>query len=228
MLLITRPLAQTNNLELLLEANGIDYALFPAFEVKKFKPKAIRQQYDVIIFISVNAVNYAEEYFEDLFSPLIKVFAVGPVTAEQLIKKNITVDCFPKKNASSLELLKIKECSDLSNKKILIVRGRGGSETLKDNLSVSNQVDYFEVYERVPCEVTTLHTDSISLFINKADGVLMATSNESLVNIMRLVKCISSNLEEVLISKKIIVFSERLKEIAEDFGFNNIEMLWSD
>jgi uroporphyrinogen-III synthase len=51
----------------------------------------------------------------------------------------------------------------------------------------------------------------------------MATSNESLVNIMRLVKCISSNLEEVLISKKIIVFSERLKEIAEDFGFNNIE-----
>ena len=64
MLLITRPLAQTNNLELLLEANGIDYALFPAFEVKKLKPIAIRQQYDVIIFISVNAVNYAEEYFK--------------------------------------------------------------------------------------------------------------------------------------------------------------------
>ncbi len=143
MLLITRPLAQTNNLESLLVANGIDYALFPAFEVKKFKPIAIKQKYDVIIFISVNAVNYAEEYFKEIFIAPFRVFAVGPVTANQLLKKNITVDCHPQQNASSKELLKMRECLDLSGNKILIVRGRGGSETLKDNLSASNEVDYF-------------------------------------------------------------------------------------
>jgi len=224
MLLITRPLAQTNNLESLLEANGIDYALFPAFEVKKFKPIAIKQKYDVIIFISVNAVNYAEEYFKAIFIAPFRVFAVGPVTANQLLKKNITVDCHPKKNASSKELLKMRECLDLSGNKILIVRGRGGSETLNDNLSASNEVDYFEVYERVPCDATSLHKESILSFFKKSDGILMATSSEILINIMRLVKSISPDFIETLTSKKIIVYSERLKDFAEDLGFKKIEI----
>jgi len=51
----------------------------------------------IIIFISVNAVSYAEEHFDELFSDSSKVFAVGPATANQLLKKNIAVDCFPKK-----------------------------------------------------------------------------------------------------------------------------------
>ena len=109
MLLITRPVAQTKNLESILLANGIDYAFFPAFEIKKFKPIVIKQKYDVIIFISVNAVNYAEAYFNKLFIPPYKIFAVGPVTANQLLRKNIEVDCYPKTNASSQELLKMKE-----------------------------------------------------------------------------------------------------------------------
>ena len=58
MLLITRPIAQTKNLESLLLANEIDFALFPTFEIKKLKPIFHTHQYDVIIFISVNAVNY--------------------------------------------------------------------------------------------------------------------------------------------------------------------------
>ncbi len=224
MLLITRPIAQTKNLVSILLANEIDYAFFPAFEIKKFKPIVLKQKYDVIIFISVNAVNFAEEYFNEMFIAPLKIFAVGPVTANQLLKKNIEVDCYPKTNASSQELLKMKECIDLSNKKILIVRGRGGSETLKDNLGASNQVDYFEVYERVPCEVTPLHNESIESFLNNPDGVLMATSHESLTNIMRLVHSISSDLIQTIQSMKIVVFSERLKVLAKDIGFKNIEV----
>ena len=135
MILITRPVSQTKNLELLLNKRNIDYALFPAFEIIKIQTEAPVEKYDIIIFISVNAVSYAEEHFDELFSDSSKVFAVGPATANQLLKKNIAVDCFPKKNASSQELLKIKECSELSNRKILIVRGKGGSETLKNYAS---------------------------------------------------------------------------------------------
>ena len=62
MLLITRPIEQTKNLESILLVNGIDFAFFPAFEIKKLKPLVLKQNYDVIIFISVNAVIYAEEY----------------------------------------------------------------------------------------------------------------------------------------------------------------------
>ena len=224
MLLITRPLAQSKNLESLLAENEIDFALFPAFEIKKSKPIALIEKYDVIIFISVNAVNFSEEYFEELIISRSKVFAVGPVTANQLLQKKIKVDCYPKINASSEELLKMKDCQNLLNAKVLIVRGKGGSETLKDNLSNSNQVDYFEVYERVPCQLTMQHEESLRLFLSMPDGILMATSKESLDSILYLVQSISSNFIKTIKSKKIIVFSERLKVLAKEFGFKNIEI----
>ena len=224
MLLITRPLAQSKNLESLLAENEIDFALFPAFEIKKSKPIALIEKYDVIIFISVNAVNFSEEYFEELIISRSKVFAVGPVTANQLLQKKIKVDCYPKINASSEELLKMKGCQNLLNAKVLIVRGKGGSETLKDNLSNSNQVDYFEVYERVPCQLTMQHEESLRLFLSMPDGILMATSKESLDSILYLVQSISYNFIKTIKSKKIIVFSERLKVLAKEFGFKNIEI----
>ena len=224
MLLITRPVAQSKNLESLLAENEIDFALFPAFEIKKSKPIALIEKYDVIIFISVNAVNFSEEYFDELILSRSKVFAVGPVTANQLLQKKIKVDCYPKTNASSEELIKMKECQNLLNAKVLIVRGKGGSEILKDKLSISNQVDYFEVYERVPCEVTPQHVQSLKLFLNNPKGILMATSMESLDNILNLVQSISFDLIEAFKEKKIIVFSMRLKVLAKEFGFKNIEI----
>ena len=44
MLLVTRPLTQTKNLESILKAKGIDYAFFPAFEIKKLKPITLGQK----------------------------------------------------------------------------------------------------------------------------------------------------------------------------------------
>ncbi len=224
MLLITRPIVQSKNLESLLVSNEIDFALFPTFEIKKLKPIFLTYKYDVIIFISVNAVNYGQAYFDKLLLTSPKVFAVGPATANQLKRKNIKVDCYPKKNASSQELLKMKECLILSNNKILIIRGKGGSETLKNTLGIKNQVDYLEVYERVQCELTFLHSQSFERFMKYSNGVLMATSEESLVNIMRLVHSISVDFIQMLLTKKIIVFSERLRVLAMDHGFKNIEV----
>jgi uroporphyrinogen-III synthase len=224
MILITRPVSQTKNLELLLNNRDINYALFPAFEIIKIQTAAPVEKYDIIIFISVNAVSYAEDHFDELFSDSSKVYAVGPATANQLLKKNIGVDCFPKENASSQELLKIKECSELSNRKILIVRGKGGSETLKNSLSTSNQVDYLEVYERAPCKMSKIHNESLISFLNDPDGISMATSNESLVNIIQLVLSVSPTYLEILKTRRMVVFSERIKSTAEKLGFKNIEV----
>jgi uroporphyrinogen-III synthase len=224
MILITRPVSQTKNLELLLNNRNIDFALFPAFEIIKMQTAAPVEKYDIIIFISVNAVVYAEVFFDELFSDSSKVFAVGPVTANQLLKKSIAVDCFPKENASSQELLKIKECSELSNKKILIVRGRGGSETLKNYLSTSNRVDYLEVYERIPSKLSKIHKESLMSFVNHVDGASMATSNEGLVNIIQLVSSISPTYLEILKSRRMIVYSERIKSTAKKLGFKKIEV----
>ena len=84
MVLLTRPLSQVENLQSLLEDSDLDYVLFPAFEIKKIDTVVPGQTYDVIIFISVNAVIYSEEYFSQLFVEPYKIFAVGPTTAKKV------------------------------------------------------------------------------------------------------------------------------------------------
>ena len=224
MVLLTRPLSQIANLQSLLEDSDLDYVLFPALEIKKIDAVVTSQRFDVIIFISVNAVIYSEEYFSQLFVEPLKVFAVGPTTAKKLTDKGIKVDAYPLENASSQELLAMPECEELTDKKILIVRGKGGSQTLKNSLKAMNQVDYLEVYRRTPCEVSRLHVESIERFMQTPDGMVIANSVESLFNIVKLVKEIRPYHEEQLKSKTLIVLSERIKAQAKSIGFNNIHV----
>ena len=224
MVLLTRPLSQVENLQSLLEDSNLDYVLFPALEINKIDTLVPSQRYDVVIFISVNAVIYSEEYCSQLLVEPLKVFAVGPITAKKLTDKGVKVDAYPLENASSNELLAMSECSELADKKVLIVRGKGGSETLKNSLKVINQVDYLEVYRRIPCKVSRLHVESIERFMQTPDGIVIANSVESLFNVVKLVKEIRSYHEEQLKSRTLIVLSERIKVQAQSIGFENIHV----
>ena len=224
MVLLTRPLSQVGNLQSLLEDSDLDYVLFPAIEINKIDTEVSGQTYDVIIFISVNAVIYSEEYFSQLLAEPLKVFAVGPITAQELTDKGIKVDAYPLENASSQELLAMPECSELADKKILIVRGKGGSHTLKNSLEAMNQVDYLEVYKRTACEVSRLHVESIERFMQTPDGIVIANSVESLFNVVSLVKEIRSYHVDQLKSRTLVVLSERIKVQAHSIGFNNVHV----
>ena len=224
MVLLTRPLSQVESLQSLLEDSDLDYVLFPALEINKIDTVAPSESYDVIIFISVNAVIYAEEYFSQLFVEPLKIFAVGPSTAKKLTDKGVKVNAYPSENASSQELLAMPECGKLSDKKILIVRGKGGSETLKNSLKVMNQVDYLEVYRRTACEVSRLHVESIERFIQTPDGIVIANSVKSLFNVVKLVKEIRSYHEDQLKSRTLVVLSERIKIQAQSIGFKNVHV----
>ena len=224
MVLLTRPLAQVGNLQSLLDDSDLDYVLFPALEINKINTTVPSQTYDIIIFISVNAVIYSEEYFSQLFIEPLKIFAVGPTTAKKLTDKGVKVDAYPLENASSQELLAIPECGELTDKKILIVRGKGGSETLKNSLKVMNQVDYLEVYRRTPCEISELHVESIERFMQTPDGIITANSVESLFNVVKLVKEIRSYHVDQLKLRTLVVLSERIKVQAQSIGSNNVHV----
>ena len=224
MVLLTRPLSQVGNLQSLLEGSDLDYVLFPALEINKIDTAVPSESYEVIIFISVNAVIYAEEYFSQLFVEPLKIFAVGPTTAKKLTDKGIKVNAYPLENPSSQELLLMPECGNLSDKKILIVRGKGGSETLKNSLKAMNQVDYLEVYRRTACKVSRLHVESIERFMQTPDGIVIANSVDSLFNVVKLVKEIRSYHEDQLKSRTLVVLSERIKVQAQSIGFNNVHV----
>ena len=224
MVLLTRPLTQSKNLQSLLNEASLEYVLFPAFDINKIDTVAPSQSYDVVIFFSVNAVIHSEEYFSQLFVEPLKVFAVGPITAKKLTDKGVKVDAYPLENASSQELLAMPECSELADKKVLIVRGKGGSETLKNSLKVMNQVDYLEVYRRAACEVSRLHVESIARFMQTPDGIVIANSVESLFNVVKLVKEIRSYHVDQLKSRTLVVLSERIKVQAQSIGFKSVHV----
>ncbi len=226
MVLLTRPLSQAGIFQSLLEDSDLDYVLFPAIEINKVSVKIPKQLYDVVVFVSVNAVIYSKEHLNFAIKESTKIFAVGSTTARCISDNGLRVDGFPENEASSENLLAMPEFSP-TDKKILIVRGKGGSEALRNELSKENVVDYLEVYERVPCEVSPLHIESLEHFMHNSAGIVMANSIESLRNIYQLISNIRQyHLEEIL-QRPIVVLSNRIKEYAKTLGFTNINVVKS-
>ena len=223
MVLLTRPLSQAGIFQSLLEDSDLDYVLFPAIEINKVSAKTPKQLYDVVVFVSVNAVIYSKEHLNFAIKESTKIFAVGSTTARCISDNGLRVDGFPENEASSENLLAMPELS-LNNKTILIVKGRGGSEVLRNELMKENIVDYLEVYERSPCEVSPLHIESLERFMDNSAGIVMANSIESLRNIYQLISNIRQyHLEEIL-QRPIVVLSNRIKEYAKTLGFININV----
>ena len=223
MVLLTRPLSKAGNLQSLLEDSDLDYVLFPAIEINQIHPRPSKQNYDVVIFVSVNAVIYAKEYFNYVIKESTQIFAVGSTTAKCISDNGLRVDGFPENEASSENLLAMPELS-LNNKTILIVKGRGGSEVLRNELMKENIVDYLEVYERSPCEVSPLHIESLERFMDNSAGIVMVNSVESLRNTHQLIKNIRQYHLEEIVKKPVVVLGNRIKEYARMLGFDNIQV----
>ncbi len=194
---------------------GDNPLLFPTLVVKPLKSKPRRTKYDVVIFISANALDYALDELSHI--QYDQLFTVGSATAKRAQDNNIAVDDYPRENASSEALLALPKVAKLSNKKILIFRGKGGRETLKNGLEANhNQVEYMEVYERVVCDKTPLHKSSINEFLSSSKGVISITSNESMDGFLTLTD------GSELIDYPVIVLSDRIKSYVESFGFSQV------
>lgn len=218
--LITRPLHQAQSLKSLLENDDHNGLLFPTLKIKKLIVDVEINNYDALIFISKNSVKYAIEQITFPQNRTFKVFAVGAATANKLKDCGIEVDCHPRENASSENLLSTPIVSQMENKKILIVRGKGGRETLKLGLSAKhNYVDYLEVYERAECEVSDVHIESIEKLLNNQNSVLTITSIESLLAMLNIVKKIDHNCLDKIKSMPLIVLSNRISYFAKSVGF---------
>lgn len=113
--------------------------------------KLASMRYDKVIFVSRHAVSYGLQALllagMDFSSSV--VMAVGPTTATALREFGIDAR-HPVTQASTEGLLELPEMAGVAGQKILIVRGRGGREVLKDSLLERGaEVSYCEAYCRV-------------------------------------------------------------------------------
>ncbi len=220
--LITRALSQAKNLEYLSNLKGYTPLLFPSLKIIPLQNFPLKKHYDAVIFISVNAVDYGVEIFNQLDTKNCTIFAIGNTSAKRLEKHNIKVDCYPQDKASSESLLATEHLKSFSNKSILIFRGYGGRKTLKAGLlKNNNEVEYVNVYQRITAKLENLHKKSLIEFLNNK-GVITITSVENLASMIELIKQIDINYLPKIKNYPLIVLSDRIKAYAQSVGFKKI------
>ncbi len=149
---ITRPATSAARLSRLVTRCGGTVLPFHVLEIRPLAdPPRPPGRYDWIIFISANAVQLGASLLGELDSDGARVAAVGAATAAALEATGRGVDLVPAREFSSAGLLAAAPLQSVVGQRMLIVRGRGGQETLADNLRQRGAtVDYFECYERCP------------------------------------------------------------------------------
>ena len=131
-IVITRPEHQAQELsKKLLKVGGCPIH-FPLIEIKPIIDLASvkhqldsLQDYDLIIFISANAVEQTLDYLPAESLASVKIASVGKKTAQALTNCGVNVDFCPEQIFNSEALLAIPEFQKfIKGKKIAIIRGR--------------------------------------------------------------------------------------------------------
>lgn len=226
-ILVTRPLHQANNLCRLIEQQlGVAVA-FPTLEIVAANERhqiagtlANLQRFQWLVFISTNAVNFAllaNDGKIDQFRN-VRIAAIGQATAKALAAAGLTADLLPEHGSDSRALLAMPAMQQVSGQRILIVRGAGGLETLRQELQNRGaEVDYLDVYQRkIP-----LVDPAPVLDLLKRDrlDLIVATSGEAVKNLLIMLGEKNQNL---VLAIPLVVVSDRIRQIAGNSGFERI------
>lgn len=194
-IVITRPSHQAKNLQTKLQAAGAEAILFPLLEITPPKDLAFIQKqleniadYELVIFVSANAVEQTFKWIKvDSLKP-IKIATTGKKTAATLTKLGIEIDFCPDQIFNSEALLAMPKfplfCKD---HKVVIIRGEGGRDLLKKSLlKIGAKVDYINAYQR-SCPQKNLDFLKLQQRQSKLDVILL-TSGSSVTNFFSLAK----------------------------------------
>jgi len=223
--LVTRPAGQAAGLCRLIEQAGGRAIAFPTIEIlppaDPGPPRSLLSQaWDLLIFVSRNAVDHALTLLPGGRLPEgSRLAAVGAATADALAAAGRAPDLVPHARFDSESLLGLPQLQDLSGERVLIVRGAGGRPLLGDTLTARGaEVAYAEVYRRVLPKA-----DAADLVARWSTDVKLvtATSGEVLDNLIALV---GAEGRGPLLATPLVVVSERTAEAARTLGFTGLEV----
>jgi uroporphyrinogen III methyltransferase/synthase len=201
---ITRAEGQAEETASLIERMGGKPYIIPTMEFKM--PEDLSQIRDFIedlqhgkadytVFMSVNAVRFLLKEAEvlgltrHLYSGLGKtrIIAVGPRTAEELMRHNIHVDLIPEKYSSNGVAQALVEIG-LRGKSVFIPRAKGASPTLREKLeSLGARVREIHVYEQqIPINYEKAKAFIEHLTSGRIDAIVFGSS-QSVKNFLQLI-----------------------------------------
>ncbi|MGZ5036821.1 MAG: uroporphyrinogen-III synthase [Usitatibacter sp.] len=156
---ITRPEPAAQALAAPLAAEGARVWRLPALAIEEIAPSreleellANLERFDLAIFVSANAVERGLDAARrhGPWPGAIRVAAVGEATAQALRNSGIADVISPTERHDSEGLLALEPLRDVRGRNIVVFRGRGGREHLKETLEARGaRVEYAECYARV-------------------------------------------------------------------------------
>ncbi len=225
LILNTRPKKQAQALSNLLRESHFRVNELPLIEIKAVSTvkKTVQHQvnhYDLLIFISVNAVVYYFKGFDLPASALpqqTKIAVIGKSTAEVFFQySGKKADIIPATGSDSEALLGHKELQQIKKHSILIVRGVGGREYLAQQLQHRGaKVDYLEVYQRICPHYEQKYITE--LWQKEPIGFMVISSVESFLNLLQLSQ---SLIKTQILNTNIIVIHHKIKEKLKKLGVN--------
>lgn len=216
--LVTRPAAQCAMLCAEIEGQGGSAIAFPAVEIEPVAVQAAAvaaADYDLVVFVSVNAVEHGAQQM--IKSARTRIAAIGRATAAALAAAELAADIVPEAGFNSEALLAHPELQLTSGARVLIVRGEGGRELLRDTFAEHGMVvETREVYRRVRPNVDAAKVAEVEArWSDEGIDVATATSIETLQNLQAL---LTEHGRQLLSGTALLVPSRRIVAAAVSAG----------
>jgi uroporphyrinogen-III synthase len=230
--LVTRPTNQAAGLMVALTQAGAEVIHYPVLEIEASADSSTKQailadlsQFKALIFISTNAVRFAAQ---SMAEPTVQLpcstqcFAIGQATSTALQQYFGNTSLFPQNAADSESLLELEalQQNQISGHKILIVRGEGGRETLKQQLQQRGaEVQYLELYRRVSPKFSSDNPNPLPIWLeNHRIDLITVTSGQSLTYLTEL----AEHQKDELKALPLLTPSARVTDIAQRSGFKKL------
>ncbi len=227
--LVTRPAGEASDM-LCAAIKAAGYAAYsqPLLELTALPQLPAKQcqlllnldQYQHVIFISANAVQFGMALIEDCWPQLptgLNWYAIGAATAAGLARFGVTA-ITPGSAMSSEGLLAVPPLQNVRDQRVLIVKGEGGRNTLSTELTRRGAVvDELPCYRR---SLPELPAGELGAKLSRLGiDVIMLSSGEGLANLQVLLSpAETTKLKHIAL----IVPSQRVAHIARETGFEQI------
>jgi uroporphyrinogen-III synthase len=213
--LVTRPAAQAEALCQRVVNLGGDVLRLPVLTIE---PRAVTPPstaYELLIFISTNAVQHGQAVLAA--QPQARIAAVGAATALALQNLGHAIDITPEHAASS-EALLAHPMLQRPPANVLILRGSGGRELLRDTLSArGSRVDVVEVYERIAAVPIAEQYQALQLQLQNGDLDIISVTS---VEILRVLDALlDTETRELAHTCTLLAGSARIAKVARESGW---------
>lgn len=227
--LAARPTKKAQALTLLLNQHGIACVSQPLFDYQPLADFKQSQELlttaDIIIFVSVAAVEFAQANFAASQWQYQHIIAVGKATKAALQALALeNIHCPSQENSEGVLALSILN-DKLSNKNITIVRGNGGREHLAIELTKRGAtINYLESYQRI---WRTFPKDIGKQWYQQQINCIVVTSNALLEKLVQLTQVTNIAAENDIIRHWRnnciwLVASKRIADHAQKLGLTNV------